>query len=415
VAFAVAGLMINASTWDFQASVLAGKKSAPFDGTVAPIKKVPNWVALSSSEWKAAYDQIPLDKFIDFPEYTPSQLIVPFSTLNLSKAADKVIRNAQVTFSTPYMGNYKLDGQEYAGSHLAVDIKIPSGTPVYAIANGVVVKALNQSSGFGYHVVLRHDEVPSINNADVKTTYYSGYAHLSNYVVAEGDLVSKGQLIGSSGSSGTATTPHLHFQIDNDQAPWHMYWPFTSKDAADAGVNFWDGVSAGLGREKALATTINPLVYVQKYKNSGNTSAESALPVTPAAVVTVPVIATPPVVTTVTSTPAEPAAIVAQPTVNAKPAAVELAGFKFKHSETFTVGNSVSVQVIALDKDGKVIADFSPNGEFSLKLENGGGTLSKSYLSSVDFHDGVAEFSIMPTVDFGTQPAENKIPANNTK
>jgi len=298
------------------------------------------------------------------------------------------------------MGNYKLDGQEFAGSHLAVDIKIPSGTPVYAIANGVVVKALNQSSGFGYHVVLRHDDVPSTNNADIKTTYYSGYAHLSNYVVAEGDLVSKGQLIGSSGNSGTATTPHLHFQIDNDQAPWHMYWPFTSKDASDAGLNFWEGVSAGLGQERALATTINPLIYVQKYKNSSNnsTSAESSTSVTVApAAVSTPVTVTP----VVTATPTEPATIVAQPTVSAKPAAVELAGFKFKHSDTFTVGNAVSIQVTALDNDGKAIADFSPNGEFSLKLENGGGTLSKSYLSSVDFRDGVAEFSVMPTVDFG--------------
>lgn len=409
VAFMAAGLLINISVWDFQANVLAGKKSAPFDGTVAPIKKVPNWVELSSTQWKSTYDQIPLDKFIDLPEYIPSQLTIPFSSLNLSNSTDKAIRNAQVTFSTPYMGNYKLDGQEYAGSHLAVDIKIPSGTPIYAIANGLVVKAASQSTGFGYNVVLRHDDVPSINDANVKTTYYSGYAHLSNYVVAEGDLVSKGQLIGSSGNSGTATTPHLHFQIDNDQAPWHLYWPFTSQDAAAAGVNFWDGVNVGLGKDKALATTISPMVYVQNYRNyqgSGTTSTNTTTTTTP--VVTAPTTTTPttPVVdelppTTTTPVTTTPTTVVTQPTVDVKPAAAELAKFELKYNSSFSVNAPQVIKVIALDKDNAVIKEYQPVGEIYLKLENGSGALNKTYLSAADFHDGIAEFTVTPTAGFG--------------
>ncbi|MCC6643720.1 M23 family metallopeptidase, partial [Candidatus Peregrinibacteria bacterium] len=173
-AFVLVGMLFGTSVMDFQANVLAGKKSAPFDGTVTPVKRVPNWVDLAAADWKLPYAQIPQDKLVEFPTYDPSVLTIPASSLNYKNAADKAIRNAQVTFSTPYMGDYKLDGKEYAGSHLAVDIKMPAGTPVYAIANGVVVKAQNQASGFGYHVVLRHDDVPSLNDPNQKTTYYSG-------------------------------------------------------------------------------------------------------------------------------------------------------------------------------------------------------------------------------------------------
>lgn len=408
VAFMAAGLVINVSVWDFQANVLAGKKSAPFDGTVAPIKKVPNWVELSSTQWKATYDQIPLDKFIDLPEYIPSQLTIPFSSLNLSNSGDKAIRNAQVTFSTPYMGNYKLDGQEYAGSHLAVDIKIPAGTPIYAIANGVVVKAANQSTGFGYNVVIRHDDVPSLDDSNVKTTYYSGYAHLSSFVVAEGDLVSKGQLIGASGNSGTATTPHLHFQIDNDKAPWHLYWPFTSQDAAAAGVNFWDGVNAGLGKDKALATTISPMAYVQKYRNfqSNNSSSNTVTTTTePTNGSTVPAVdELPPANTT---TEVTPATVVTQPTVDVKPVEVELAKFELKYNTNFTVNTAQTIKVIALDRDGNVIKSYQPSSEIYLKLENGSGALNKTYLTAADFHDGIAEFTVTPTAGFGLRVSVN--------
>jgi len=92
-----------------------------------------------------------------------------------------------------------------------------------------------------------------------------GYSHLKSMVVNEGDIVRKGDLIGYSGISGNASTPHLHFQIDKDTAPWHLYWPFTSKEASDAGLTFTEAVNAGLNQDLAIANTINPLIYIQKY------------------------------------------------------------------------------------------------------------------------------------------------------
>ncbi len=407
--FAITGTLMNAGVLDFQANLLAGKQSAAFDGTTAPIKRAPSWVDLSTTEWKASYDQIPLNKFIDLPDYIPSQLTVPFSSLDFSKASDKAIRNAQVTFSTPYMGNYKLDGQEYAGSHLAVDIKIPYGTPVYAIANAVVFKAVNSTGGYGNHVVLRHDNVPSIDNPNSLTTYYSGYGHMSSLSVAEGDLVSKGQLIGYSGNSGTTTTPHVHFQIDNDQAPWHLYWPYTSKEAADAGLSFWEAVNAGLGKEKALATTISPMVYVQKYRNyssSGTTSTTTVqptvnTPVEPTSTNTATTTDELPPIDVAPSDPVQPVNVSVQPTVDVTPAGQELADFELKYNSSFKIGTAQTFKLLALDKDGQIITNFKPDNEVYLKVENGSATLNKSYLNGQDFAEGVAEFTLTPNAGFG--------------
>ncbi len=415
LAFLVAGVMLNVNLTDFQANLLGGKKSAPFDGTTYPVKKVPNWVDLSTSEWKLPYDQIPQNKFIDIPQYLPSQLTIPFSSLNFSKPADKSIRNAQVTYSTPYMGNYKLDGQEYAGSHLAVDIKIPSGTPIYAIANGIVEKAANQPGGFGNHIVLRHDSVPSLDNQSVLTTYYSGYGHMSSLSVAEGDSVSKGQLIGYSGNSGTTTTPHLHFQIDNDQAPWHIYWPFTTKEASDAGLSFWDAVSAGLNKDKALATTISPVAYVQKYLNYQGNSSVTPTVTTPVETNTGSISTTTanttgtsnvndmaeselPPIDSVETTPNTPVNVTSQPSVSFTPA---LASLELKYNSSFKVGTPLNFKVLALDSSGNLITNYKPSSELYIKVENGSATLPKSYLAAGDFQNGVAEFTVTPTAEFG--------------
>lgn len=272
----------------YQASILSLPAHTPFDGTTYPIKKVPNWSKLTTEQRTFTFNQLSDSDLIDIPYYDPSQLVVKSDTLKWNNPVDDVVRNAKITYSTPYMGNYKLDGRENVGSHLAIDIKVPEGTPVYAMANGVVSKASNQSDGFGVHVVLKHNNFPDLNDSSKKGILYSSYSHMSEGLVSVGEVVAKGQQIGLSGRSGTATTPHLHFQIDNEKATYHPFWPFTWKQASDAGLDFFSAVNAGLGTDLALETTINPVAYVQKFQNAKASPVE-----TPAAVkeVAAPVVA----------------------------------------------------------------------------------------------------------------------------
>lgn len=85
--------------------------------------------------------------------------------------------------------------------HTGTDIAAPSGTPVRAAHAGVVTASRRDGSR-GNWVGIRGDAGP--------TTYY---LHLSRRRVTEGARVSAGSHVGDVGSTGTATGPHLHFEV----------------------------------------------------------------------------------------------------------------------------------------------------------------------------------------------------------
>ena len=92
--------------------------------------------------------------------------------------------------------------QGYRYDHRALDIAAPSGTVVTAADRGVVLRAGWNNQGYGFFVIIDH-------NID----YVTLYAHLSEVLVIEGQVVAQGQLIGKVGSTGNSTGPHLHFEI----------------------------------------------------------------------------------------------------------------------------------------------------------------------------------------------------------
>ena len=216
-------------TSNFMATVLDFEKPAPFDGTALPVREVPDWTNLEGNESKLLLAQLPTEKFIELPNYDP--IIFGTTVADLNWNVDQYLANQLVTYAVPYMGSYKLNSREYEGSHLAVDIKIPTGTPIHTVANGKVVKIAEASSGFGKHIVIEHPDVPLLNKNET-VTLYSAYAHLSKISVTKNQIVKRGDIIGESGNSGISTTPHLHFQIDKEEAPWHPWWPFNSAEAS---------------------------------------------------------------------------------------------------------------------------------------------------------------------------------------
>ena len=99
----------------------------------------------------------------------------------------------------PISGKYK--------GHQGVDIPGKKGTPVNAVAAGIVVKA-ERSGGYGNMVEIRHPD-----------GYTTRYAHNQKNLVKEGDLVEKGQKIALLGSTGRSTGPHVHFEVRKDEKP----------------------------------------------------------------------------------------------------------------------------------------------------------------------------------------------------
>jgi len=91
--------------------------------------------------------------------------------------------------------------------HSGVDLAAPVGRAVHASERGVVTFIGTEPRGYGKYVVIRHDG-----------GYASYYAHLSAFepTLRTGMRVVRGQRVGAVGSTGTATGPHLHFEVR-----WH--------------------------------------------------------------------------------------------------------------------------------------------------------------------------------------------------
>ena len=86
-------------------------------------------------------------------------------------------------------------------NHKGVDLAGPTGTPIYATADGIVSKAQRFGS-YGNYVQIEH-------GGEMQTRY----AHMSRIAIGDGARVKKGQLIGYIGSTGRSTGPHLHYEI----------------------------------------------------------------------------------------------------------------------------------------------------------------------------------------------------------
>ncbi|MBD3270857.1 peptidoglycan DD-metalloendopeptidase family protein [Candidatus Peregrinibacteria bacterium] len=417
----LSGLLINFNFFDFQANLFNNKKAPAYDGLVMPVQKIPDWVNIDANKWNYNYASLNSSDVVKIPKYDPAELTIPFDQIDWNDKDDLKIRNAQITYSVPYMGNYKLDGHEHVGSHLAVDIKTATGTPVHAIGNGVVVKTSNISTGFGKHVVVRHDDFPSYENPKIKTTYYSSYSHLNSIDVNDGEIVLKNQIIGTVGDTGTATTPHLHFQIDKDNAPWHPYWPFTSAEAAAAGLSFFEAINTGFAKEKALSTTINPMLYVQKYADevevdfeddnfSNDTSIETGELIEDEKLENNEHVNSDLVTPTIEDDlPPTDDNEIEKKVSTEQPVRVDVENrsfldldtFELKYPDSFTLDQPVTIKIIALDENRKVISDYEPESEINIAIENGSAELSTTYLKPSDFNNGSATFTITPEAEYG--------------
>ena len=85
--------------------------------------------------------------------------------------------------------------------HQGVDFAAPQGSPVVAVADGLVTFS-GRKGGYGNMIEIRHSN-----------GYSTRYGHNSANLVQEGQQVHQGQKIGAVGATGTATGPHVHFEV----------------------------------------------------------------------------------------------------------------------------------------------------------------------------------------------------------
>jgi murein DD-endopeptidase MepM/ murein hydrolase activator NlpD len=86
--------------------------------------------------------------------------------------------------------------------HEGIDLAGPVGTPIYATGNGVVTEAKYSIHGYGNVVLVDHG-----------FSYKTRYAHLDQIKVNQGDIVKRGEIVGTLGSTGKSTGPHLHYEV----------------------------------------------------------------------------------------------------------------------------------------------------------------------------------------------------------
>ena len=82
---------------------------------------------------------------------------------------------------------------------------VPSGTPVYSPADGVVIRTVRSGRESGNVLEIDHGN-----------GYVTRYAHLKEILVRRGRVVKKGDLVATTGSSGKSFAPHLHYEIIRD-------------------------------------------------------------------------------------------------------------------------------------------------------------------------------------------------------
>jgi len=86
--------------------------------------------------------------------------------------------------------------------HYGIDFTAPRGTAVQATGNGTVVKVKKIKTGYGNSVTVDHGY-----------GYTTLYAHMKDVIVKKGQKVKRGQSLGTVGSTGSSTAPHLHYEV----------------------------------------------------------------------------------------------------------------------------------------------------------------------------------------------------------
>ena len=136
-----------------------------------------------------------------YTEGWESDRVNPYKNANVPQTKVIDVRG----FHMPIKGNYITSPYGYRPAfrrtHKGVDMRSAVGDTVYAAFTGKVRLTKFERGGYGFYVILRHDN-------GLETVY----GHLTRFLVQPNQFVKAGQPIALSGNTGRSTGPHLHFE-----------------------------------------------------------------------------------------------------------------------------------------------------------------------------------------------------------
>jgi murein DD-endopeptidase MepM/ murein hydrolase activator NlpD len=201
---------------DYQARAFFGGPSGPNAGSPRGLLDIPGWQLLDPGE---AAQAIEVSAYPD--RYQNNQPIADSILTALTRprsnpgdAEPTVPETSRVVFPLPAGAYTSTDSfgwrtDPYSGArafHAGSDLAAPAGTPILAVADGVVSFA-EQRGTYGGLIIIEH----TVGGERVASYYAHMYDH--GIHVATGDSVAAGQHIGDVGSAGKSTGPHLHLEI----------------------------------------------------------------------------------------------------------------------------------------------------------------------------------------------------------
>lgn len=164
---------------------------------------------LDDTEDSSAQDLDP-DFFGKKPESISQSVVQPTETYQLPVQVGRLGQSLDEGDKPWIVGHFlpnQYVNETHKSGHNGLDLKAPKGTPVYAIASGIV-KATGVGAISGNYVTLLHED----------GHVQSFYGHLDSISTQQGQKVTKSSVIGKVGDSGSAFQrgSHLHFEIKID-------------------------------------------------------------------------------------------------------------------------------------------------------------------------------------------------------
>ncbi len=183
---------------------MAGLQDGEFDFTAPPALGGPESPLSEDASMPVSGLLTALDVLTEQLDDRRQQLAVLEGFLLNRKLRDEVHPEGRPVASGYVSSSYGSRTDPFTGQrafHQGVDFASRAGTDIMAVAAGIVIWS-GRRDGYGKLIEINHGN-----------GYVTRYAHNSDNLVAVGDTVRRGQVIGRVGSTGRATGPNLHFEV----------------------------------------------------------------------------------------------------------------------------------------------------------------------------------------------------------